>query len=237
MEERLNSLCEQCKERFERNPLRILDCKERECRIITRDAPSIIDHLCEECNAHFSELKELLKQSGVVAHVNPKIVRGLDYYTKTVFEVIMNTQRGDLALLGGGRYDGLVEQIGGPAMPGVGFGISTERILLELQNQKILPPENTVIDIFIAKIDENVQIPAFQLVQDLRQAGIKADSDHMRRSLKAQFRYADKLGVNYLIIMGGDEFTRGMLKLKNMKTGEEQEILFKDALNIIKNLI
>lgn len=233
----LSSLCAQCQERFNRNPLRILDCKEKKCQDITKDAPNILQFLCEDCDSHFEKLKVLLNERGLKVGIDPQIVRGLDYYTKTVFEIVMNSPRGELALCGGGRYDGLVKEIGGPEMPGVGFGIGTERILLELHNQGIAPEEQRVTDVFIASLGQESRLPAFDLCLDLRNAGVKADWDHMDRSLKAQFRYADKLGVKLIGILGGDELQRGTLRVKDMQSGEEKEISLKDAVLEIKTLL
>ena len=235
--ENFNNLCAQCKERFNRNPLRILDCKEQGCQLIAADAPSIVDYLCEECDNHFSSLQSLLRARNVSVVIDPHIVRGLDYYTKTVFEIIMQTQRGELALCGGGRYDGLVKVIGGPEMPGVGFGIGTERILLELQNQGIVLPAAPVTDIYVASLGEEGRLPAFELCFELRNAGFQAECDHMDRSLKAQFRYADKLNVRLLVIVGGDELGRGMIKVKNMSNGEETEVAIASPVEKIKELL
>lgn len=232
-----DELCPQCKERYDRNPLRVLDCKEKSCQVIARNAPSILDHLCEECNTHFEGLQQLLNARQVPISIDPQIVRGLDYYTKTVFEIIMQSPRGEMALCGGGRYDGLVKEIGGPDMPGVGFGIGTERIILELQNQGIEAPTREITTVFIASLGEEGRLPAYQLCIDLRVAGIKADFDHMNRSLKAQFRYADKLGVPYMVIAGGDELQRGTVKIKEMKTGDEKEIPLAEAVSTIKEII
>jgi histidyl-tRNA synthetase len=225
LNENFEKLCPQCKERFQRNPLRILDCKEESCQRLTEDAPSILDHLCLECDTHFKGLQALLDTQGIGFQVDSRIVRGLDYYTKTVFEVIMDSPRGPLALCGGGRYDGLVEEIGGPKLPGVGFGIGTERILLELQNQGIAPPEVRISDVYVASIGVESRLPSFRLCMDLRMAGIKADCDHMSRSLKAQFRFADKLGVRFIVLVGGEELERGTVKIKDMATGGENEVL------------
>lgn len=233
----LSNLCAQCQERFNRNPLRILDCKEKKCQLITKDAPNILQFLCEDCDSHFEKLKVLLNERGLKVGIDPQIVRGLDYYTKTVFEIVMNSPRGELALCGGGRYDGLVKEIGGPELPGVGFGIGTERILLELQNQGIAPEEQRVTDVFIASLGEEGRLPAFDLCMDLRNAGIRADWDHLDRSLKAQFRYADKLGVKLIGIMGGDELQKGALRIKNMLDGQEKEVSLKDAVQEIKTLL
>jgi len=229
LRERLDSLCPQCRERFEKNPLRVLDCKEEQCIRATREAPSILAHLCQECETHFLALKALLSAQEVRYQVDPRIVRGLDYYTKTVFEITMRTSRGDLALCGGGRYDGLVEEIGGPALPGVGFGIGTERILMELSSQGIEAPLPRPCDVFVASLGEEARIPAFLMTQRLRRFQIKADCDHNKRSLKAQLRFADKLGVKLLMIVGGDELARGAVKVKDMGTGDETEVKTEQA--------
>ncbi|NLX83552.1 MAG: histidine--tRNA ligase [Clostridiales bacterium] len=237
LKEHFEGLCPQCKERYDRNPLRVLDCKEKSCQAIAKEAPNILDYLCEECDSHFDGLQQLLHVREVPITIDPQIVRGLDYYTKTVFEIIMQSPRGEMALCGGGRYDGLVKEIGGPDMPAVGFGIGTERIILELQNQGIVPPTQAVTSVFIACLGEEGRLPAYQLCMDLRDAGIRADYDHMNRSLKAQFRYADKLGAPFMVIAGGDELQRGMFKLKDMQSGEEKEIPMQEAVNRISLIV
>ena len=231
---RLADLCPQCQERFERNPLRVLDCKERGCQVIAAGAPNILTHLCEECDTHFQGLQALLNARGLCIKIDPHIVRGLDYYTKTVFEIIMQSPRGPIALCGGGRYDGLVREIGGPDMPGVGFGIGTERILLELGNQGITPEAPNVSEVFVASLGEEGRLPAFELGMSLRREGFSADFDHMERSLKAQFRYADKQGVRVMVIVGGEELSRGMVIIKNMDSGEEIEAPLGQAASVIK---
>ena len=231
---RLADLCPQCQERFERNPLRVLDCKERGCQVVAAGAPSILTHLCEECDTHFQGLQALLNARGLCIKIDPHIVRGLDYYTKTVFEIIMQSPRGPIALCGGGRYDGLVREIGGPDMPGVGFGIGTERILLELGNQGITPEAPNVSDVYVASLGEEGRLPAFELGMSLRREGFSADFDHMERSLKAQFRYADKQGVRVMVIVGGEELSRGMVIIKNMASGEEIEAPLEQAASGIK---
>lgn len=233
LSENFDKLCPQCKERFERNPLRILDCKEESCQRLTANAPSILEHLCMECDTHFYGLQALLNAQGIGFQVDARIVRGLDYYTKTVFEVIMNSPRGPIALCGGGRYDGLVEEIGGPKLPGVGFGIGTERILLELQNQGIKPPEPRVCDVFVASLGMESRLPAFRFCMDMRKEGMKSECDHMARSLKAQFRFADKLGVRFIVLIGGEELNRGAVKIKDMVTGGENEVLLIEAIETI----
>ncbi|MGI6687665.1 MAG: histidine--tRNA ligase [Christensenellales bacterium] len=235
LQERYDKLCPVCQGRFEKNPLRILDCKEAQCAVLTKDAPSILDHLCEECTDHFSALQALLSAQEVLFKVDPRIVRGLDYYTKTVFEITMRTARGDLALCGGGRYDGLVQEIGGPAMPGVGFGIGTERILMELASQNVPLPQATASDVFVAHLGAEALVPAFSLAQLLRRSQVMADSDHNMRSLKAQLRFADKLGVRFLVIVGGEELARGNVKVKDMADGSEVEVSRDEIVAFIQN--
>ena len=235
--ERIDEMCEDCRSRFERNPLRILDCKKDKCKEIVKGAPSILDCLCDECKEHFSSLQALLTAQKIPFAVDPTIVRGLDYYTRTVFEVIMQTGREGLALCGGGRYDNLIEQLGGPDMPAAGFGLGLERILLELKNQGLEPPEPSVTDVYVANIGEERRADAFTLTQRLRANGVKADSDLCGRSLKAQFKYADKLGVRLIVMVGGDEFERGTVRVRNLETREETEIPIEEADTTIARLL
>lgn len=235
--DRLSELCPTCRERFEKNPLRILDCKEEKCKAIVKDAPSILDCLCDECADHFSRLQALLSAQGTPFSIDPHIVRGLDYYTKTVFEIIMQSGREGLALCGGGRYDGLVEELGGPATPAAGFGIGAERILMELKNQGLTPAAPTVTDVYVANLGADMAAPAFTLTQALRARGIKADSDLAGRSLKAQFKFADKLGARLVVIAGGDEYARGTVRVRDMHTKEEKEIPLENAAENIAALL
>ena len=234
---RIDEMCEDCRSRFDRNPLRILDCKKDKCKAIVKDAPSILDCLCDDCRAHFSALQELLTAQGIPFAVDPTIVRGLDYYTRTVFEVIMQTGREGLALCGGGRYDNLIEQLGGPDMPAAGFGLGLERILLELKNQGLEPPAPSVTDVYVANIGDERRTDAFRLTQALRAEGVKADSDLCARSLKAQFKYADKLGARLIVMVGGDEFERGNVRVRDLSTREEREIALQDAAKEIRSLL
>ncbi len=235
--ERIHDMCETCQERFQKNPLRILDCKEEKCKRIVAGAPLILDCLCDECRAHFEELQALLTAQNIPYEIDPHIVRGLDYYTKTVFEIIMQAGREGLALCGGGRYDDLVEQLGGPATPAAGFGIGAERIIMELRNQNLLPPAPTVTDVYVANLGTDLKIPAFSLAQALRALNVKADSDLAGRSLKAQFKFADKIGAKYVAIVGGEEYDRGVVKLRNMETKEEREIPLSSAPSDIARLL
>ncbi|HHU02282.1 MAG TPA: histidine--tRNA ligase [Christensenellaceae bacterium] len=230
-----NELCPLCNERMERNPLRVLDCKEEKCGRIAKNAPLIIDYLCDECSEHFAFFKQLLESSDVPFKVDPFIVRGLDYYTKTVFEIIMQTDREGLALCGGGRYDYLVEELGGPDMCGVGFGLGMERILMELKNKNVPLPEAPKPTVYVINISKEDLPSAFKITRELRNNGISADCDHLSRSMRAQFKFANKLSVSYVLMVGGDEAKRGAARLRDMATGEEKEILISDISEYILN--
>lgn len=232
-----NDLCKDCKERLERNPLRILDCKNEACHQIVNDAPSMLEKLCDECNDHFIQLQSYLTATEIPFHINDRIVRGLDYYTKTVFELITSTEKGNLTVCGGGRYDKLVEAIGGHSIPAVGFGMGIERVLMLLDSQGVQLPKPNTIDVFVAYMGEECKIPAFKLVQAFRENSIKADSDHCGRSLKAQFKYANKIGASLVAIIGGDELSRGVVKMRNMVTKEEMEIAIEDVAIKAKELV
>ena len=235
--ERIRDMCPTCQSRFEKNPLRILDCKEEKCKEIVKGAPLILDCLCDECREHFAQLQALLTARQIPFEIDPHIVRGLDYYTKTVFEIIMQAGREGLALCGGGRYDGLVSQLGGPATPAAGFGIGAERILMELRNQDLLPKAPTVTDVYVANLGADMKIPAFTFTQELRDKGVKADCDLCGRSLKAQFKFADKIAAPYVALLGGEEFERGVVKLRNMQTKEETELPLDGAVESIVHTV
>lgn len=225
---RIDKLCDTCRERFDRNPLRVLDCKEKQCQELTKDAPSMLDLLCDECREHFEQLKACLDSEGIPYRVNPRIVRGLDYYTKTVFELVTETPDGKLTVCGGGRYDNLVEQIGDQSIPAVGFGMGLERVLMLLDGEGIEIPKPAWYDVFVTYMGENRQ-HAFTLVQQLRKAGIKADMDHCGRSLKAQFKYANKTGAPLTAVIGDEEAANGTVKIKRMADGAEETVRAEDA--------
>lgn len=234
---KLDRLCDDCRGRFTRNPLRILDCKVPSCQAQLTDAPSMLDDLCGDCGTHFQQLKAHLDAYGLPYEVDARIVRGLDYYTKTVFEVITDTQTGPLTVCGGGRYDGLVGQLGGPDMPGVGFGMGVERIIMVQKMRGIEPPAPPLYDVFVATLGEEARFAGMKIVRELRKAGLKADLDHAARSLKAQFKYADKHAVPYVAVLAGDELARGAVKLRNMNEGTEQEINRYDFVRYIADTI
>ena len=233
---RIDKLCATCRERFDRNPLRVLDCKEKQCQELTKDAPSMLDLLCDECRAHFEELKACLDGAGIPYRVNPRIVRGLDYYTKTVFELVTETPDGKLTVCGGGRYDNLVEQIGEQSIPAVGFGMGLERVLMLLDGEGIEIPKPAWYDVFVTYMGEN-RPKAFALVQALREAGIKADMDHCGRSLKAQFKFANKTGAPLTAVIGDEEAANGTVKLKRMSDGEEVTALLQNACETVRELL
>ncbi len=220
---RLDQMCPTCQSRFDRNPLRVLDCKEHKCQELVKDAPSMLDVLCDDCKVHFAQLQECLKASGIPYQVDSRIVRGLDYYTKTVFELITTTKDGNLTVCGGGRYDHLVNQLGGPDLPAVGFGMGIERVLMLLDSEGVVIPEPAWYDVFVTYMGEN-KLSAFTLVQQLRKEGLKADMDHCGRSLKAQFKYANKTGAAITATLGDDEVANGVVKLKHMQTREERTV-------------
>ncbi|HNW86813.1 MAG TPA: histidine--tRNA ligase [Candidatus Limiplasma sp.] len=234
-------LCKDCVERTETNPLRVLDCKNPECQKELADAPRMLDDLCDDCKNHFEDLKRFLDASETPFVIDTGIVRGLDYYTKTVFELTTDTPGGTLTACGGGRYDKLVEQVGGPSIPAVGFGMGMERVLMLLdqlaQEDQKLPIPSNAPDVFVASLNREFAVNAFELTLALRKAGLKADMDHAARSLKAQFKYADKLGAVYVAILGEDEVAKRVVKLRNMNTKEEQEISLAAAPETIRSLI
>jgi len=231
----LKNLCDNCNARFNRNPLRIIDCKESSCKKYTADAPALIDNLCDECKEHFEGLKAGLNNLKINYNVDKSIVRGLDYYTRTVFEFVSSNVGTQGTICGGGRYDGLVEICGGSPTPGIGFALGVERLILEMdsQNISILEPEG--IYIFIAAIGEKADSYAERLVYQLRENGISAEKDVMNRSLKAQMKYADKLGVTYTVVLGDNEIESNKAVLKNMKSGEQKDVSLDSILDRLKN--
>lgn len=230
----LEHLCKNCKERFERNPLRIIDCKEEKCRQHVENAPAIIDYLCNECHDHFEGLKTCLVNMGIRYNVDKNIVRGLDYYTKTVFEIVSKNVGTQGTLCGGGRYDGLVQSCGGDPTPGLGFAIGVERLLLEMESQNITIPEAEEVEIFFATIGNSADRFAEKMVYMLRKNRVAAEKDLLGRSLKSQMKYADKLGAAYTIVIGDDEVNKNRAVLKNMKTGEQKDVSLDSILNRFK---
>ncbi len=230
----LPDLCETCRGRFDRNPMRILDCKEEKCKKLTSDAPSMLDMLCGDCQSHFDRLKQYLSTLNVEYEIDKGIVRGLDYYTKSVFVIFtISPEGGELTVCGGGRYDGLVEQLGGPEMAGIGFGMGVERIIMVQDMLGVQTEAENATDVFFVTRSDAAREAAAKLVRELRLKGIKADIDHAARSVKAQFKYADKLGAKKVIVIAEDELANGMVKIRDMATHEETEAALDDITNII----
>ncbi len=225
---RLADMCETCRSRFDKNPLRMLDCKEERCKKITADAPKILDYLCGDCKTHFEKVKALLSAQNVAFSVNPRIVRGLDYYTKTVFEFISTDIGAQGAVCAGGRYDNLVEELGGAPLPAIGFAAGIERLMLLMENTGADFGENKKPLIYIAGMDENSRSKAFSLTCGLRARGINAESDLMERSVKAQFKYADKLGAEYVAVIGANELEAGAANVKKMSDGSQTAVNFNE---------
>ncbi len=226
-------LCHDCQSRFDRNPLRILDCKNEECKKYTVGAPKITDCLCDECKEHFQQVKDILTAAGVEYEVDSNLVRGLDYYTKTAFEIQYTPLGAQSAVSGGGRYDGLVEEIGGPATPGVGFAMGMERVLLALEKQNLLPESKDVLDVFA--ITPNVKdLPlVFKTIMELRKAGLACDLDFMGRSFKAQMKQANRENAKFALIFGEDELSREAVAVRNMADSSQTEVKLADLLTIL----
>ena len=226
IKDKLEVLCSECKERYHKNPLRILDCKRESCQKIIRETPVITEYLCLDCQQHFKEVRSYLEALGVGYSLEPHLVRGLDYYTKTAFEIISGELGAQNAIGGGGRYDGLAEELGGDPTPAVGFAGGIERIILAMNQQNIKWPEARGLKVFIAipTQEKDQKLRAFKLLQEVRKAGLSTDIDYSSKSLKAQMRLAHKLGVKYTVIMGEEELLKDSVILRNMQTKEQKEI-------------
>ena len=227
-------LCDTCKVRYEKNPLRILDCKEEGCKKICASSPKITDYLCDDCKRHFNTLQSHLTSAGLDYEINPFIVRGLDYYTKTVFEFVTTDLGSQGTVCGGGRYDELIKQLGGSATPGVGFGMGLERVLMLMEAKGVDIPEENKVSLYVASIGERSFEKAFSIVCDLRSKGIKCECDHMARGIKSQFKYADKIGAEYVLTIGDDELSVGAATLKRMADGFESTVRFEEIYDMIK---
>ena len=219
-----SELCETCLSRLERNPMRILDCKSPVCSKIAEGAPTVLDYICDDCREHFEGVKRLLDNAGVKYIVNPKIVRGLDYYTRTVFEFVTNSLGAQGTVCGGGRYDGLIEELGGQSLPSLGFALGIERLLALLDAEGVELPKPDQCGLYIATMGENAQAKAFDLLGQVRSCSIQAETDIVGRSLRAQMKYADKIGAKFSLVLGDNEIAENKAELKNMETGEKRKI-------------
>ena len=235
LDTKVDVLCETCLDRKDKNPMRVIDCKNPVCQENIKDIPYMIDHLCEDCQDHFDKLQSFLKEMEINYVVDKKIVRGLDYYKKTAFEIISNDIGSQSTVCGGGRYDGLVEQLGGPkGTSGIGFGLGVERLLLTLENNNIQIEDPRATDIFIVTIGEKANTKSFKLLKDLRTNNISADKDHLDRSVKAQFKYSDKINAKFTVVIGEDELENDSVSLKNMQTSEQTTIKLSELVQELK---
>ncbi len=220
----IDTLCDTCKDRLERNPMRILDCKSPICKELSANAPVVLDYLCEDCENHFTNVKKHLDAAGIEYTVNPHIVRGLDYYTRTVFEFVSGDIGAQSTVCGGGRYDGLISQMGGQPTASLGFAMGIERLMMVLESQKTELPKLSGCDLYIAQMGENASLKATALCNDLRVDGFKVQTDICGKGLKAQMKFADKIGATFTMVLGDDELLNNKAKIKNMSTGEQTEV-------------
>ena len=226
--DKLDKLCPTCRERYYKNPLRILDCKEEGCKALCKDAPKIVDYLCDDCSSHFKKLQELLTDCGVAYEINPFIVRGLDYYTKTVFEFVTTALGSQGTVCGGGRYDNLISELGGTPTCGVGFGMGIERLLMLMEAENVVIPMHENVKLYIASMGDEAYKKAFEIASELRDKGVKAEIDHAGRGIKAQFKYADKIRAENVVTLGDNELLTGVAQIKNMADGKLTEIKISD---------
>ena len=233
---RLGEMCPTCRERFEKNPLRILDCKEEGCKAITAGAPVILDYLCDGCRAHHESVCSQLTKLGIDFEVNPHIVRGLDYYTRTVFEFISSDIGAQGTVSGGGRYNDLIEDVGGKPCPAVGFGMGLERLILIMEALGLPFGEENVPDVYIAPLCDEAKDEAMLIADKLRHAGVSCDTDIIGRSFKAQLKYVNKTGAKYMIVIGTDEIATGNYQVKNMLSGNAEQVGRDDLVAYLTNL-
>lgn len=223
-------LCETCLSRLERNPMRILDCKSPVCGAIAAKAPVMLDYLCEDCQAHFASVRACLEAADIAYTLDPHIVRGLDYYTRTVFEFVSDALGAQAVVCGGGRYDGLIEELGGPHLPSLGFGMGVERLLMVMEAVGAPFPEPERCELYLAPMGEAAVQRCFEIAHGLRQGGVSVETDVVGRGLKAQMKYADKIGARWVIVVGDNELATGRVQLKDMATGQSEEIALDDSL-------
>ena len=237
LSERLEALCDDCSNRYMRNPLRVLDCKKENCQEVASNAPSILDSQCEECKEHFQGVREYLKAVEIPFEIDSQMVRGLDYYSKTTFEITSDALGSQSSVCGGGRYDGLVELCGGDPTPGVGFALGIERLILTVDKKSKVLPETPPVDVFIASIGSGTSLETFRTASKLRSENISSDYDMLERSLRGQMKYADKINAKITLIIGEDELKRQAAVLRDMESGEQQEIPLSEVVIKVKELL
>ncbi len=232
---RLSEMCEDCNARFSRNPMRILDCKNPRCKEIAAGAPTVLDFLCEDCAAHFASVQSLLTETGIAYRVNPAIVRGLDYYSRTVFEFVTEAAGAQGTVLAGGRYDTLLEQMDAKPTPAVGFAAGMERLLMVLEAEKSEVGTVSAVDCYVAGMDGPSRRKAFLLAEELRRAGFSCETDLLDRSVKAQMKYADKIGARFVVVLGSRELEEGAAEVKNMRTSSSERVAFDQIAQTIRS--
>lgn len=233
----IDDLCDTCKDRLNRNPMRILDCKSPVCSKLAKNAPKVIDFLCDDCKEHFEGVKSHLDSAGIKYTVNPQIVRGLDYYTRTVFEFVSGDIGAQSTVCGGGRYDGLIGQMGGKDTPALGFGMGIERLLLLLENQKTAIPPEPKCDLYIATMGNAAELKATEISSSLRFDGFEVQTDICSRGLKAQMKFADKIGAKFSMVLGDNELQNNKVVIKNMATGDTSETALDNISDKLSSLI
>ncbi len=231
-----DQLCKDCQSRLERNPMRILDCKNETCREVTKDAPTMDQHLCEDCQTHHDKVKASLDYMEIPFVENPRLVRGLDYYTQTAFEIMAENSGPGGTLCGGGRYNGLVAEIGGDDVPGIGYAFSIERILA-LRDKELPLEANQGLDVYLVTLGDQAKLASVKILEDLRRNGIKADMDYLGRKMKAQMKAADRTNADYVLIIGDEELEKGIGQLRNMKTGEQEEVSLTEIVSYLKEKV
>ncbi|WP_339063886.1 histidine--tRNA ligase [Tepidibacillus marianensis] len=230
-----DQLCKDCQSRLERNPMRVLDCKNKTCQELTKDAPTIDQHLCEDCQTHHAKVKSSLDQMGILYVENPRLVRGLDYYTQTAFEIISEDIGAVGTLCGGGRYNGLVAEIGGDDVPGIGFAFSLERIALALKEKGVDLQLDSGIDVYVVSMGEQANGMSMKILDDLRKQGLKAEKDYLGRKIKAQMKVADRLQAKYVMMIGDDEIEQEQVLLRDMSNGEQENVPFAEIITVLDN--
>lgn len=230
----IEELCDTCKDRYDKNPMRILDCKVDGDKDVIKNAPRILDHICDECNDHFDQVKKYLRILGMDFEVDSDIVRGLDYYNRTAFEFISSDIGAQSTVCGGGRYDGLVEDIGGPSTPGVGFGMGIERLVMVLEELNLIPDFQDKLQVYFVSIGEHALEKSVELSNILRENNISCEINHLNKSPKAQFKYANKIDAKFVIVIGDEEIEKAIVNVKNMETGEQEEVAIDSLLDYFK---